>query len=61
MRLHTETRRLGGISATKAALAQLGLPGGSPRRPRLPVPESNAAELAAMLDELDIRTIEGLA
>jgi len=61
IRLHAETRRLGGISATKAALARLRLPGGSPRRPRLPVPEANAAALAAMFDELDIRALEGLA
>jgi 4-hydroxy-tetrahydrodipicolinate synthase len=61
MRLHTETRRLGGISATKAALALLGLPGGPPRPPRLPVPEATLDELAAMLDACDVRGAEGLA
>jgi 4-hydroxy-tetrahydrodipicolinate synthase len=61
MRLHTATRRLGGISATKAALTVLGLPGGSPRRPRLPVAASNATALAAVLEELDIWAVEGLA
>ena len=61
MRLHTETRRLGGISATKAALGLLGLAGGSPRRPRLPVPEASYGAIAAMLDTLDIRRVEGLA
>jgi 4-hydroxy-tetrahydrodipicolinate synthase len=60
MRLHTESRRLGGISATKAALVRFGLGGGSPRRPRLPVPDSNATDLAALLEELDIRAVEGL-
>jgi 4-hydroxy-tetrahydrodipicolinate synthase len=60
MRLHTATRRLGGIAATKAVLARLGLAGGSPRRPRLPVPDADAAELAAVLDELEIKGVEGL-
>ena len=61
MHLHAETRRLGGISATKAALGLLGLAGGRPRRPRLPVPDARHAEVAAMLDALDIRSIEGLS
>jgi 4-hydroxy-tetrahydrodipicolinate synthase len=61
MRLFSETRRLGGIPATKAMLALLGLPGGSPRRPRLAVPDTARAELAAVLDALDIRAAEGLA
>ena len=33
MRLYTATRELGGITATKAALDLLGLPGGGPPRP----------------------------
>ena len=36
MRLFGATRDCGGIVATKAALGILGLPGGVPRRPRLP-------------------------
>jgi 4-hydroxy-tetrahydrodipicolinate synthase len=60
MRLHAATRRLGGISATKAALARLGLPGGSPRPPRLPVSESAAADLVAVFDALDLRPVEGV-
>jgi 4-hydroxy-tetrahydrodipicolinate synthase len=61
MHLFTETRRLGGIAATKAALDLLGLPVGMPRRPRLPVPDAAKAEIAAMLETLDIRATEGLA
>lgn len=60
MRLFTETRRLGGISATKAALDLLGLPGGIPRPPRLPVTDAVRKEIATMLDVLDIRAVEGL-
>jgi 4-hydroxy-tetrahydrodipicolinate synthase len=59
IRLFSETRRLGGLAATKAMLALLGLPGGSPRRPRLPVPDTARAELAAVLDALDLRAGEG--
>lgn len=50
--LFTATRRLGGIAATKAALASLGLPGGIPRRPRLPVPAEAGDELAALVRSL---------
>ncbi len=61
MRMFSETRRLGGLPATKAMLMLLGLPGGSPRRPRLPVPDAVRAELASVLDALDLRAVEGLA
>jgi 4-hydroxy-tetrahydrodipicolinate synthase len=37
LRLFTATREAGGIAAAKAALNRLGLPGGYPRLPRLPV------------------------
>ncbi|MFA5884682.1 MAG: dihydrodipicolinate synthase family protein [Acidimicrobiia bacterium] len=60
MRLHAETRRLGGIAATKAALAMLGLPGGTVRGPRLPVSDAVRAEIARMLDDLQIAAAEGL-
>ena len=60
MRLFAETRRLGGIPATKAALGVLGLPGGWPRRPRLPLRDPERAAVAGMLDALDIRAVEGL-
>jgi 4-hydroxy-tetrahydrodipicolinate synthase len=55
MRLHAETRRLGGIGATKAALARLGWPGGTVRRPRLPVAGGDVEALAAMVAELEAR------
>lgn len=61
MRLFTQTRRLGGIAATKAALHLLGLPGGPPRPPRLPLPDADLVEVAAVLDALDIRGSEALA
>lgn len=60
-RLFTETRRLGGIVATKAALSVLGLAGGAPRPPRVPLGAAARAEVAAMLDTLDLRRVEGLA
>jgi 4-hydroxy-tetrahydrodipicolinate synthase len=46
----------GGIRATKAALNALGLPGGYPRPPQLPVPPDEAAsivEQARALGALD--------
>ena len=46
MDLFTLTRKLGGIPATKAALGAQGLPGGIPRRPRLPVSEESGRTLA---------------
>jgi len=55
MRLHTGIRRLGGIAATKYALELLGLPGGTVRRPRLPLDDERRAAVAALLDELDLR------
>jgi 4-hydroxy-tetrahydrodipicolinate synthase len=56
LRLYTALASVGGVSGTKAALNQLGLPGGVPRKPRLPVlPEWND-RIARILDELDIRS-----
>jgi 4-hydroxy-tetrahydrodipicolinate synthase len=52
MDLFTWTRKLGGISATKGALAALGLPGGIPRRPRLPVPAAKGEQLADVVRRL---------
>jgi dihydrodipicolinate synthase/N-acetylneuraminate lyase len=60
LRLHIATQRLGGVSAAKGALRTLGLPGGWPRRPRLPVSEAAAEELAACFDALGLRDVEGL-
>lgn len=60
MQLFTATRDCGGIVATKAALGLLGLPGGIPRRPRLPVDAATSAEVRrTMIDEIGLREIEG--
>ena len=55
------TQRLGGMSATKGALRHLGLPGGLPRRPRMPVPDEAGRELAARFEALGLRELEGLS
>jgi 4-hydroxy-tetrahydrodipicolinate synthase len=56
MRLFTVLMGHGGTRATKAALGLMGLPGGITRRPRLPLVDDEAlAEIAAVLDELEIR------
>ena len=52
MRVYARTRRLGGIVGTKAALQLLGLPGGFPRRPRLPLAEGRLDEVRALVDEM---------
>jgi 4-hydroxy-tetrahydrodipicolinate synthase len=60
LRLYTAMAGVGGVSGTKAALNQLGLPGGYPRKPRLPVPPEWEERIARILDEHDIRGVEGL-
>jgi 4-hydroxy-tetrahydrodipicolinate synthase len=45
----------GSVRGTKAALRLLGLPGGWPRRPRLPVPDEALPEISRLLDELRVR------
>ena len=60
IRLFNATQRAGGMSAAKGALGVLGLPGGLPRRPRLPVSDATAKELAAVFEELGLRSIEEL-
>jgi 4-hydroxy-tetrahydrodipicolinate synthase len=53
LRLFTATRALGGIVGTKAALQLAGLPGGWPRRPRLPMPDDRLDEVRRRLvDEM---------
>ena len=42
------------VSATKAALSMMGLPVGGPRPPRLPLPEAEHAELAKVIQQLDL-------
>lgn len=49
-----------GKSVIKASLDLLGQPGGPPRPPRLPVSDGLLPEVGKILDELDIRRIEGL-
>jgi len=49
----------GGIRAIKSTLNTLGLPGGFPRPPQLPVPESAVPALLRTIERLDIAAIEG--
>jgi 4-hydroxy-tetrahydrodipicolinate synthase len=49
----------GGIRATKAVLARLGLPGGIVRKPQLAVTAAVVDELMAVIDELELASIEG--
>ena len=60
LRLYAAMANVGGVSGTKAALSQLGLPGGYPRKPRLPVPPEWEARIAQILRDHDVRGIEGL-
>jgi 4-hydroxy-tetrahydrodipicolinate synthase len=60
MALFECTQRLGGVSAAKGALRLLGLAGGWPRRPRLPVSDEAARELADRFESLGLRELEGL-
>jgi 4-hydroxy-tetrahydrodipicolinate synthase len=59
LRLYTGLAAVGGVSGTKAALDLLGLPGGPPRKPRLPALPEWRDRIARLLDELDIRRVEG--
>ena len=43
------------VAASKAGLAYMGLPVGSPRAPRLPLPEADTAALRACLDTLALK------
>jgi dihydrodipicolinate synthase/N-acetylneuraminate lyase len=49
----------GGIRATKAVLNRLGLPGGYPRRPQLPIGEATVDELMTILEDLRLGDLEG--
>jgi 4-hydroxy-tetrahydrodipicolinate synthase len=59
LRLFTRQRALGGVACTKAALNMLGLPGGYPRKPRLPASAEELVLIKRMIDELDIVRCEG--
>ena len=48
------------LAAHKAALGILGLPGGYPRKPWLPLDDASIRKLSRDLDELGIREFEGL-
>ena len=60
MRLFTGQRALGGVSCTKAALNLLGLPGGYPRKPRLPATAEEIERVRQLIETLDIAGCEGL-
>jgi 4-hydroxy-tetrahydrodipicolinate synthase len=60
LRLFSAQRALGGVGCTKAALNLLGLPGGVPRKPRLPATVEETRLIERMLDELEIARSEGL-
>ena len=49
----------GGIRATKAVLNRLGLPGGYPRRPQLPVTDAVVDELMTIIGDLRLEALEG--
>jgi 4-hydroxy-tetrahydrodipicolinate synthase len=49
----------GGIRATKAVLNRLGLPGGSVRKPQLPVAESTVDALMTIIEDLRLGDLEG--
>jgi 4-hydroxy-tetrahydrodipicolinate synthase len=54
LRLSTALYGAGGIRATKGVLNRLGLPGGSPRKPQLPVDEATVDTLLQLIRELDV-------
>jgi 4-hydroxy-tetrahydrodipicolinate synthase len=61
LRLYAATRALGGVAATKAALELLGLAGGPPRPPRVPLGEAHRAAVEReMIDAVGLRAIEHL-
>jgi 4-hydroxy-tetrahydrodipicolinate synthase len=49
----------GGIRATKAVLNRLGLPGGYPRKPQLPVADATVDALMAVIGDLQLGELEG--
>jgi 4-hydroxy-tetrahydrodipicolinate synthase len=59
LRLSATFYGAGGIRATKAALNALGLPGGFPRLPQLPVPDAVVPSLLEAIEQLGIGALEG--
>jgi 4-hydroxy-tetrahydrodipicolinate synthase len=49
----------GGIRVTKAVLERLGLPGGVPRKPQLPVSEAAVDAVMQVVGTLDLAAVEG--
>ena len=49
----------GGIRATKAVLNRLGLPGGYPRKPQLPVADATVDALMTVIEDLGVGRLEG--
>jgi 4-hydroxy-tetrahydrodipicolinate synthase len=49
----------GGIRATKAVLNRLGLPGGYPRKPQLPIDDATVDALMSLIVDMQIGDLEG--
>lgn len=61
LHLYAANSRFGSIRGIKAALEILGLPGGAPRPPRLPLSLERRTEIERLIEENDIRRIEGFS
>jgi 4-hydroxy-tetrahydrodipicolinate synthase len=59
IRLSTGLYGNGGIRVTKAVLNHLGLPGGFPRKPRLPVREERLTRALTVVEGLNLGELEG--
>lgn len=59
MRLFTGLYGNGGIRVTKAVLNELGLAGGYPRKPRLPVTDDRLTRAMSVVDAIGLKDIEG--
>jgi 4-hydroxy-tetrahydrodipicolinate synthase len=58
LRIYDEFTKIGGSKALKVALNMLGLPGGYPRRPRLPIDESLHPKVRELIDRFGIEELE---
>ncbi len=57
LRLYRALYSAGGIRATKCVLDRLGLAGGVPRKPQLPIAEAKVDELLELIDELGVSPV----